>query len=135
MTTPQATALDTIRHRPTWLTNNALNLTEKRTESGIKPLSRNWIKNSNAFHLVGDWYEDQTGVHSQLGLSFCPARDVPLDLSLVHAVHGQPHQSPANHQAPEGIPLSWVRIQAGAKTSSSASISVGVFCSIQLSCF
>lgn len=61
------------------------------------------------------WYEDQNGLHSQLGLSFCPARDVPLDLSLVHAVHGQPHQSPANHQAPEGIPLSWVRIQAERK--------------------
>lgn len=58
-------------------------------------------------------YEDQTGLHSQLGLSFCPARDVPLDLSLVRAVHGQPDQGPANHQAPEGIPLSWVKIQAG----------------------
>lgn len=67
---------------------------------------------SGVFH---SWDEDRTGLHSQLGLSFCPARDVALNLSLVDAVHGQPHQSPANHQAPEAIPLSWVRIQAGGK--------------------
>lgn len=58
MTIPQTAALDTIRHRPTWLTNNALNVTEKSTWSGRTPLSWNvlysckhGIKDSNLVHL------------------------------------------------------------------------------------
>lgn len=69
-------------------------------------------------------YEGQTGLHSPLGVFFCSARDVPLDLSLVHAVHGQPHHCPAHRQGPKGIALSWVRIKAHGKTSNSAFINV-----------
>ena len=69
----------------------------------------------NTEDFFNGWFEYQTGLHLQLGLSFCPAGDVPLDLSLVHAIHGQPHQRPANHQAPEGVSLSWVQIQAGGR--------------------
>ena len=42
---------------------------------------------------------------SPLGLSFCPAGDVALDLSLVYAVHGQPYHCTPDSQAPEGIAL------------------------------
>lgn len=43
------------------------------------------------------------------------AGHVALDLSLVHAIHGEPDQRAAQQEGPEGVTAPWVEVKAGGR--------------------
>lgn len=75
MTMPQATALDTIRNRPSWLMSRALLGGVPQAGDG-----------GRAVH-PRDPLPAPSPKHLQLGLLLCAATHIALHLCLVHAIH------------------------------------------------
>lgn len=60
-------------------------------------------------------YPRQTSLHSPLGLFLRPAANVPLHLSLVYTVHGQPNKRTPDSEAPEAVASPRVKIKTVGK--------------------